>query len=365
MRERRGVRYLNGVAVALAASLALSLTACQKASTTVDPRPVRAIVVTFNSQGEPVTLTGQVRAAVQANLSFRLAGRLIERAVNVGDQVRRGQIIARLDPQNQENALISARAALDAANSQLVEAQGAFARQKALIGIGATSRAQYEQALQLSQTAEAQVSSAEAQLKIAQDQLSYDNLSADSAGVVIAKGAEPGEVVQAGQTIVQLARQGGVDAVFDVPAVLIRTAPPDPEVDIALADDPTVRAIGHVREVAPQADQATRTFEVKVGLANPPSTMRLGTTVTGQIHLDPIPGYSVPASALTEVHGSPAVWIVDRMTHKVALREVQVARYDQGSILISRGLTNGDIVVTAGVQALHPDQQVRLLDPVP
>jgi len=331
----------------------------------VDARRVRAIVVVFNGQGEPVTLTGQVRAAVQANLSFRLAGRLIERSVNVGDLVRAGQIIARLDPQNQRNAFVSAQADLTAARSQLVKAQGDFVRQKALIGEGATSRAQYDQALQLSETAQAQVSSAGAQLKIAQDQLSYDNLTADSDGVVIAKSAEPGEVVQAGQTIVQLAHQGGVDAVFDVPAILIRTSPHDPEVTVALADDPAIRTIGHVREVAPQADQATRTFEVKVGLVNPPDTMRLGTTVTGQIHLDAVPGYGVPASALTEAHGRPAVWIVNRVTRKVALREVRVARYDQGSVMISRGLNNGDIVVTAGVQALHPDQQVRLLEPVP
>jgi RND family efflux transporter MFP subunit len=192
--------------------------------------------------------------------------------------------------------------------------------------------------------------------------LGYDDLRADSDGVVIAKGAEPGEVVQAGQMIVQLAHQSGVDAVFDVPAILIRTSPHDPRVEVALADDPAVHTIGRVREVAPQADAATRTFEVKVALANPPNTMRLGTTVTGQIHLNAEPGFAIPASALTEATGQPAVWVVDRTTHRVALRQVKVVRYDQNSVLISHGLENGDMVVTAGVQALHPDQQVRLLE---
>jgi len=351
--------------LAIAGSVAFVLASCEKQKAAEDVRPVRAIIVKHNTQGEAVTLTGQVRAAIQANLSFRLAGRLIARSVNVGDKVHFGQHIARLDSQNQQNSLVSAQAAVDAANGQLAQARSAFGRQKTLIAEGATSRAQYDQALQAYQTAQSQVASAGAQLRIARDQLSYNELVADSDGVVVAKGAEPGEVVQAGQMIVQLAHQGGIDAVFDVPAVLIRTAPPDPKVEVALADDPTVKTIGHVREVAPQADSATRTFEVKVGLGNPPSTMRLGTTVTGQIHLDAFPGFDLPASALTAAHGRPAIWIVNRATRRVALREVLVARYDQNSVLISHGLTNGDIVVTAGVQALYPDQPVRFLAPIP
>jgi RND family efflux transporter MFP subunit len=347
--------------VGLACSIALSLVACGRQKTTASARPVRAVMVRLNSRGEPVTLTGQVRAASQENLSFRLAGRLIERSVNVGDQVHAGQIIARLDPQNQENALQSARASVLAAKGQQVQAKGTLERQRALLARGFTSRAQYDQAVQVYQTALSQVDSTEAQLRIAQDQLRYDDLRADSDGVIIAKAAEPGEVVQPGQMIVQLARRGGVDAVFDVPAILIRTAPRDPMVEVALADDPAVHTIGRVREVAPQADPATRTFEVKVGLISPPDTMRLGTTVTGQIHMSAEAGFTIPASALTETRGQPAVWIVNPATRKVALRQVRVERYDQNSVLISRGLEDRDIIVTAGVQALHPDQQVVLL----
>src|SRR5258706_7363462 len=362
-RRRRPHKALWSAVIA--GSVALMLSACRKQKARTEARLVRAIVVHHNTQGEPVTLTGQVRAAIQANLSFRLGGRLIERSVNVGDSVHAGQLIAKLDPQNQQNALVSAQAALAAANGQLVQARTAFGRQRTLIAEEATSRAQYDQALQVYQTAQSQVASAGAQLRIVKDQLSYDDLSADSDGIVVAKGAELGEVVQSGQMIVQLAHQGAMDAVFDVPAVLIRTSPRDPKVEVALADDPTVRIIGHVRQVAPQADPATRTFEVKVGLVNPPSTMRLGVTVTGQIHLEAIPGFDVPASALTAAQGHPAVWIVNRATHRVALRGVQVARYDPNNVLITRGLINGDIVVTAGVQALYPDQQVRLLEPMP
>ena len=154
-------------------------------------------------------------------------------------------------------------------------------------------------------SAQGQVDSARAQVGNAQENLGYTVLSADAPGQVTAVGAEPGEVVRAGQTIVELARQGGRDAVFDVPEGLIRTGPRDPVVEIALNDDPKVTATGRVREVAPQADPATRTFQFKVGLIDPPEAMQLGSTVTGRIRLAAPPGVEVPASALTESRRRP------------------------------------------------------------
>jgi membrane fusion protein, multidrug efflux system len=189
-------------------------------------------------------------------------------------------------------------------------------------------------------------------------------LSADAPGAVTATGAESGEVVHAGQMIVQLARQGGRDAVFDVPEQLIRNGPNDPLVDIALSNDPQVKATGRVREVAPQADSATRTFQVKVGIANPPDAMKLGDTVVGRIRLSAPPGVEVPASALTETDGRPAVWVVDPQNKTVSLRNVEVLRYDPATVVISQGLETGALVVTAGVQTLRPGQKVRLLGAV-
>ena len=122
-----------------------------------------------------------------------------------------------------------------------------------------------------------------------------------------------------------------------------------------------MKATGRVREIAPQADAATRTFQVKVGISDPPEAMRLGATVTGRIRLSAPPGVEVPASALTETDGRPAVWVVDPQSHTVSLRKVEILRYDPASVAISRGLETGQIVVTAGVQTLRPGQMVRLL----
>ena len=196
-----------------------------------------------------------------------------------------GQVVARLDPQIQQNALRSAEANLASMEAVLTQARLTFARQQELLKDGWTPRANFDEAQQKLLTAQAQVDSAQAQVRTAREQQSYTVLSADAAGAVTAVGAEPGEVVHAGQMVVQLARQGGRDAVFDVPEQLIRNGPHDPVVEIALSDDPKVKATGRVREIAPQADAATRTFQVKVGIIDPPEAMRLGATVAGRIRL--------------------------------------------------------------------------------
>ncbi len=309
-------------------------------------------------------MTGHVRAKDQANLGFRIDGRMIERLVNVGETLKAGQVIARLAPQNEENARRSAEATLVAAEAQLTQARLTLGRQQQLAKDGWTPRAKLDEAEQAFNTARAQADSARAQLRLAQDQLSYTILVADASGVVTAAGAEPGEVVRAGQMVVQVAGQDGRDAVFDVSEQIIRNGPQDPLVEIALTNDPAVNATGRVREVAPQADPATQTFQVKVAIADPPAAMRLGSTLTGRIRLTPTPGFAVPASALTELNGRPAVWTVDAPSLTVSLHAVDVLRYDPVQVMLSQGVSVGDVVVTAGVQLLHPGQKVRLLEAV-
>ena len=328
-------------------------------------RPVRVTTVESREGGETVSLTGQIEAREEVNLSFRVGGRMIERSVNVGDRVRAGQVVARLESDTPRNALRSARAELTAVRARLVEAQNNFERHRSLLDRGFITRAMFDQAEQAYRTARAQEDSVQAQVNIAETQLGYANLISDSSGTVTARRAEPGEVVGPGQPIIQLARQGGRDAVFDVPARVIQTAPADAEVVVVLSSDPKVRTTGRVREVAPQADPVTRTFKVRIGLNNPPAAMRLGSTVTGSVQLGAGQGIEIPASALTASDQRPAVWVLDPANNTVSLRNIEVLRYDLARVAVAEGLQSGDIVVTAGVQTLRPGQQVRLLGTQP
>jgi len=350
-------------ATALAAAVVLALGACKPAEQAQPPeiRPVRVVTVEKRTAGDTVQLTGTVQAQTEVNLAFRVEGRMVDRIANVGDRVEAGQVVAWLDQTDAKNALRSAQAALRAAEGQLVEAQNDYIRQEDLLRGGWTPRARYDQAAQALQTARSRVDDARAQLNIAQNRLGWTVLEADAPGIVTARGAEPGEVVHPGRMIVQIARDDGKDAVFDVPPAIRDNAPPDPQITVSLTLDPNVRAQGRVREVSPRADPVTGTFQVRVGLISPPAAMRLGSTVTGRMQTGPGAGIELPASALTSAQGRPAVWVVNVADSTVQLRPVEVLRHDPARVLIAEGVDAGDVVVTAGVQALRQGQKVRLL----
>jgi membrane fusion protein, multidrug efflux system len=343
----------------------LALAACSESNSAPPPveRPVKTVTVERRVVSEPIFMTGHIRPREEVSLAFRMDGKLIERRVSVGEEVTTGQVVARLESQNEANALRSAEADLVAAQASLTQAQRAEGRQRELLAKGFTTRTQYDQAQQQFQTAQAQVDSAGARLRSAQDRLSYTELRADANGVVIARGAEPGEVVRAGQMIVQLARGGEKDAVFNVPAqlMMLRGVPTNPVVEIAMTENPSIKTTGTAREIATQADPATRTFPVKIALQDPPPEMRLGATVTGGIVMTSPPVIEIPATAVTRLEGKPAVWVVDPDNKTVELRPIQVLRVEPSSVIVGEGLRDGELVVTAGVHVLRPGQKVKLL----
>jgi RND family efflux transporter MFP subunit len=340
------------------------LVSCRNAEDATPPevRPVRVTTIESRAVGDTIALTGTVQAQTEINESFRIGGRLIERTVEVGDTVRPGQLLARLDPQNEESGLQAARAQLVAAQAQLVEARNNHTRMRDLVAENAVSRAAFDQAVAVLQTVESQVSSARANVNLAENRLSYTQLHATTAGVITARGAEPGEVVGAGSMVVQVAREGARDALFDVPGQVKDSAPRNANIEVALVNDVKVTAVGKVREVSPRADPVTGTFAIRVQLVDPPPAMRLGSTVTGRIKLDTAPGIQIPAAALVRADGGTAVWIYDAKAGTVSSRAITVAGSNATTVQVASGLNPGDIVVTAGVQALRPGQKVRLLE---
>jgi RND family efflux transporter MFP subunit len=340
-----------------------TLTGCveEEAPAEVDARPVRTITVEERLVGETVAIAGTVESQVQADLGFRIGGRVLERLVNVGDVVTAGQPLAKLDPADEENGLRAAEASLAAAEAQLTEASENFNRQRQLYDRGFLARAGLDRAEATLTSATSAADAARAQLGIAKRRLNDTLLLADAPGTVTVIGAEPGEVVTPGRMIVQIARDNGLDAVLDVPAALLEQGNVDMAITVALSTNPAVSAKGRIREVAPRADAVTGTFRVRVGLIDPPAELRLGSTVTASTTFDPVGSIEVPASALTSADGNPAVWVVDPATMAVALRPVTVDRFTPAAVVVLEGLAPGDIVVTAGVQALRPGQAVRLM----
>ena len=358
---RRVPKAAGRILAAIAAAALCA--ACQREAQAppAPARPVRTVTVELSRAAPSTSFAGQIEARDEVSLGFRIAGRVLERTVGVGAQVRQGQVVARLDSEDELNALRSARAALAAAQGVLRQAESQYDRQSHLLARGVTSQADYDAAEQARTVARSQVDAAEAQLKISQDVVGFTTLYADAPGIVTAIGAEPGEVVQAGRMIVQLARRDGRDAVFEVPENVLRNSVPDAPITVTLNGDPAATVKGRVREVSPQADPVTRTFRVRVGLTNPGEAFRLGAAVTGTIRPEDVGEVAIPASAIVGTGADTAVWVVEPKTQTVTLRKLQVLRSDPANAIIGKGLEAGDLVVTAGARQLRQGQPVRLI----
>lgn len=341
---------------------ALSLAGCQERAQQPPKQllRVRAADVAVIDYTPTISLTGVIAARIESPVSFRTSGRVAERFVEIGDHVQPGTLLARIDPQEQQSDIRAAQAAVDAARAQLTQASTTFERQQTLLNQGFTTRREYDQAEQAMRVAQSALQSAQTRLQNAKDALGYTELRAQKAGIITARSVETGQVVQAAQTIFTLAEDGDRDAVFNVDEALIAASTPDPQVNITLLNDPRVKAPGTVREVAPVIDPASGTIRVKVTIPNTPVEMPLGAAVAGSTKLRKTQAVLLPWEALFSDKGAPAVWTIDKSTRAVALTPVTVLIYNFGNVAISKGLSNGQQVVTAGTQLLRPGQIVEI-----
>ena len=325
-------------------------------------RPVRTLVAEPRPIDDDRQAVGEIKPRQESDLGFRVSGKLISRIVEVGVAVKKGDLLARLDDQDFQNRLRSAEADIASAEAVLTEAQAAEGRLRQLLATGTTTRANYDAAVKNLRSAEARLDSAKAALALAKDQLRYTELTADFDGIVTAIGAEPGQVINVGQMVVRLAAPGDKDAVFSIAEAAFRTRPANdkPEVIVTLLSNPGLVAEGVVREISPVADPATRTYQVKVTLKNPPAEMRFGSSVVGRLKATTAPVVVLPGSALFDKGGKPAVWVFQPATGSVVLKPVVVARYETDRVVLSEGIEKGEIVVVAGVNRLREGQKVRL-----
>jgi RND family efflux transporter MFP subunit len=350
---------------AISLALFVALCGCKAEKTALDVRSTRTIIVDRRPIHDDRQAIGEVKPRYESDLSFRVAGKVLGRPVDVGATVKNGDTLATLDKQDFQNRLRSAEAEVASAEAVLVEARGNEARKAKLLKDGWTPQAVYDTALSNLRTAEGRLTSAKAQLDLSRDQLQYTELKADFDGVITAVGAEPGQNVNAGQMVVKLARPGDKDAIFNIAETAFTDRAPTSEhseVIVWPLSNPELKIEGIAREISPVADSATRTYTVKVTLKDPPPQLRFGMSIGGRWRASSDPVVALPLSALFEKNGSPAVWVFDHDSGSVGLRPVTVARYETEIAIISDGLAKGDVVVTAGANTLREGQKVRVAE---
>lgn len=374
-RPARPARLRRAASVLLLA-VAVTLAACSKKEVAAPaPRPVVAVAVHADGSAmQSASLPGEVQARYSTPLSFRVAGKILERRVRLGDVLKNGQIVARLDPADAQKNAASAEAQLSAAQHGLVFAKQQFDRDQAQAKENLIAPAQLEQTTNAYASALAQRDQAAQQAALAKDQLQYTTLTADHAGVITAEQADTGQNVSAGQAVYNLAWSGDVDAVCDVPESALASLSVGQTASVTLAALPGRKFTARVRELSPAADPQSRTYRAKLTLENPGPDVRLGMTADIELAAPPSTGassgvFTVPATALFHDGTQPAVWIV-RATDKsdgngtLELRRVSVTRYNERTIVIGGGLKEGERVVLQGVHTVTAGEKVHVIPPL-
>lgn len=343
--------------------MALAVAACSRPAPQPEPlRVVRTLTVAVASTGGSQEYAAEIRARSEVRLGFRVGGKMIARQAEVGQRVRAGDLLARLDPEDLRLSQEAARAAVTSAQVNLDFNAADFKRFKELKDQGFISGAELERREATLRSAAAALDQAKAQASVQVNQAAYATLSATAPGVIIGVEAEPGAVLAAGTPVVRVALDGPRDAVFAVPedaigAVRVLAGKPG-AVGVKLwgASD-TLRAT--VREVAAAADPATRTFLVKADLTS--ALQQLGQTATVSIDLPQVEAVTLlPLASVKEHQGRPAVWVVDPARQVVQTRPIEVSGAQGNDVIVKSGLKRGELVVTAGVHVLTEGQAVRL-----
>lgn len=324
-----------------------------------DVRPVRVEQVGARTTRAEIRYAGEVRPRYETTLAFRVGGRITARLVEAGSRVKAGQIIATLDGADYALAARAAGSQLAAARADALIAQQDLKRFGELRAQNFISQAELERRTATANSASARVRQLDADAARQGNQQNYTRLSAPYAGVITQVSAEPGEVVAAGQAVAQLARMGELEAVINVPENDMGALRVGSPMAIRLWSAPGRIYAGTLRELAPVAEPATRTYSARVAFRQPDAAVKLGMTATVSRSLDSNARLSVSQSALYRVNGQPQVWVVDSRSAKVVPRAVRLGELQGERAEILSGLIAGEWVVTAGVHKLAPGQQVK------
>ena len=350
----------------LVSALSLTLAACSRQEAPPEPtRAVKIIEVGMQDLQGQALYAGEVRARVETRMGFRVGGKLTLRAVDAGQRVAAGQVLAAIDPQDYQLSAQAAQAQLLSAQSQRDVALADYKRYESLRSQGFISGAELERREAGLKAAEAALVQARSQAQAQGNQVGYARLQATSAGVVTALEAEVGQVLSAGQAVVRLAHDGPRDAVFSVPEQAVQAFKIGQIMQAQIMGSTEVLQ-GRVREVGASADPVTRTFTVKLAL-EASERLPLGATVNVQAPKSPAAAtgqaIQLPTTALRQEGENTAVWVLDESSMTVRSQAVTLGPVQAQQVAIASGLQPGQKVVVAGVHVLSPGQKVSLYAP--
>jgi len=346
--------------IALVGLLPFVLVACIDAASSADPRMqpplVRTEAVTASASSAR-SFTGIVAARVQSDLGFRVPGKVLERLIDTGQPVRRGQALMRIDPRDLGLALRAHEEAVAAANARVRQTSQEESRYRELVARGAVSKSAYDKVRMDAESARADLNAAQAQADVARNQTSYAVLFADADGVVVEALAEPGQVVAAGQVVVRVAHAGPREAIVELPETL---RPAIGSIGRATLYGSGLTGSAQLRQLSDAANRQTRTFEARYVLADPLADAPLGSTISIQLaNVEPHPALQVPIGAIFDAGNGAGVWLVEGETPRVTWRAVQIVRLGDEAALVVGNVKAGDRVVALGAHLLHEGEQVR------
>ena len=324
-------------------------------------RPVLVTTVHYEPEVADRSFVGTVRPRIESDLGFRVTGKVSKRLVEVGSHVDAGQPLATLDEADLNLQAEQAEAELSAAKGVRAQAGAAETRTKELREKGWSTDAQLDQAKAAADEARARLNRAERSVELTKNSLSYATLVADASGVVTATFIEPGQVVAAGQAAIRVARLAEKEVVVAIPETLLARAKSG-EARVSIWSEPDKHYVAKLRELAPSADPATRTYLAKFSMPGAGSEVQLGMTAT--LILSDAASERVarlPFSALFDQGGGPSLYVVDTKTGAITLKGVAVKSYERNDVLISGGVAEGADVVALGVQKLNPAEKVRVV----
>jgi RND family efflux transporter MFP subunit len=356
------------IAFALMGLAALgALAACGEAPARPEEiRPVRLIDLQYSPRETTLRFSGEIVPRIETALGFRVAGKMVERRVDLGARVEAGQILARLDARDLALSERSARAAVAAAQSQLELATADLARQRALLARGHIAQSQFDRFETQYRAAKAALDQIESQARERANQTGYTNLAADAAAIVTAVEAEPGQVLGVGQIVFRLARLDAREVAIAVPETQVDLFVPGAAVKVDLWAAVGAAIDGQVREISAMADRATRTYRVRISIPDAPPTYRLGMTANVSFAVPAaVSGVEVPLSAVVANGRENHVWIVRAGSDVATPRAVEIAGTSGENLVVTGELAVGDRIVATGAHLLRDGQRVRVASVFP